>query len=59
MIFPKFAWAKVLIPIRLFSQQITCADQDSFVRGGPTLTKFFLVYEGREDPAGNHRPASE
>ena len=28
----------------------TCADPESFVRGGPTLT-FFLVYEGREDPS--------
>ena len=26
-----------------------CADPESFVRGGPTLT-FFLVDEGREDP---------
>ena len=29
---------------------ITCADPESFVRGGPTLTAFFfLVDEGRED----------
>ena len=31
----------------------TCADPDSFVRGGPTLTTFccvFLVDEGRENP---------
>ena len=27
----------------------TCADTESFVRGGPTLTKFFKVDEGRED----------
>ena len=27
----------------------TCADQESFARGGPTLTFFFLVDEGRED----------
>ena len=26
------------------------------VRGGPTLI-FFLVNEGRKDPAGHHRPA--
>ena len=29
--------------------QDTCADPDSFVRGGPTLT-IVLVDEGREDP---------
>ena len=29
--------------------QYTCADPDSFVRGGPTLT-IFLVDKGREDP---------
>ena len=28
----------------------TCADPESFVRGGPTLTTFFLVGEGRDDP---------
>ena len=30
-----------------------CADSESFVRGGPTLTTFFifLVDEGREDPS--------
>ena len=31
----------------------TCADPESIVRGGPTLTRFFfffLVDEGREDP---------
>ena len=31
-----------------------CADPESFVRGGPTLTGFFLFFflvdEGREDP---------
>ena len=26
----------------------TCADPGSFVRGGPTLTTFFLVDQGRE-----------
>ena len=26
------------------------ADPESFVREGPTLTTFFLVDEGREDP---------
>ena len=25
---------------------IPCADPESFVRGGPALTTFFLVYEG-------------
>ena len=33
---------------------------DRFATGGPTLTTFFcLVYEGREDPIGHHRHASE
>ena len=27
-----------------------CADPESFVRGGPTLTLFFLVDEERKDP---------
>ena len=27
-----------------------CADPESFVRGGPTLSLFFLVDEGKEDP---------
>ena len=27
-----------------------CADPDSFARGGPALTTFFLVDEGRKDP---------
>ena len=29
---------------------LACADPESFVRGGPTLTTFFLVDEEREDP---------
>ena len=40
------------------STYITCADPESFVRGGPTLTFFFfllffffLVDESREDPS--------
>ena len=28
-----------------------CAGPESFVRVGPTLTTFFLVDEGREDPS--------
>ena len=28
----------------------TCVDPENFVRGGPTLTFFFLVDEGWEDP---------
>ena len=28
----------------------SCADPESFVRGGPTRTRVFLVDEGREDP---------
>ena len=28
--------------------QLPCADPESFVRGGPTLTTFF--FEGKEDP---------
>ena len=49
-----------------------CADPESFVRGGPTLTLFFVVVvvfflggvvdEGREDQillkAGHHQPSS-
>ena len=27
-----------------------CADQESFVRGDPTLLTFFLADEGKEDP---------
>ena len=40
-------------------------DPESFVRGGPTLIKFFssFSFEGREAPKtlkeGNYRPASE
>ena len=30
---------------------ISCADPESFVRGGPTLTTFFFKFdEGRKDP---------
>ena len=29
---------------------MTCADSESFVRGGPTLTMLFLVDEGWDDP---------
>ena len=33
---------------------VACADQESFVRGGPTLTTFFFLSflgdEGRKDP---------
>ena len=28
---------------------MTCADPERFVRGGPTLTMFFLADEGRDD----------
>ena len=31
----------------------SCVDPESFVRGGPTLTFFYLVDEGREDPKTN------
>ena len=37
----------------LFRIAIACADPESFVRGGLTLTRFFccfLVDEGRKDP---------
>ena len=38
----------------LFRIAIACAGPESFVRGGPTLTRFFcccfLVDEGRKDP---------
>ena len=42
--------------------KISCADPESFIRGGPTLTFFvcYLVDEGREDPNITIRwPASE
>ena len=31
-------------------QYRSCADPESSVRGDPTLTTFFLLDEGREDP---------
>ena len=39
----------------------SCTDPERFVRGGPTLTKVFLVDERIKIPlsAGHHRPASE
>ena len=52
----------------VYGVNIICADPESFVRGGPTLTTFivilfFLVDEGRDDPktlkTGHHRPTSE
>ena len=40
----------------------SCADPESFARGGPTLT-LFLFDEGKEDQnplkGSHHRPASE
>ena len=34
-----------------YSSFKACAEPDSFIRGGPTLTTFFLpVDEGRDDP---------
>ena len=45
--------------------QMACADPESFVRGGPTLTLFFLFFydEGREDQnttiTDHHWPASK
>ena len=30
--------------------KVSCADPESFVRGGPNLITFFLVVEGIEDP---------
>ena len=29
---------------------VSCVDPERFVGGGPTLTTFFLVDEGRDDP---------
>ena len=39
----------------------SCTNPERFVRGGPTLTKVFLVDERIKIPqsAGHHRPASE
>ena len=33
-----------------YSVLMACADPESFSRGDPTLTTFFLVDDGREDP---------
>ena len=38
------------IILLFFSYDSTCADPECFVRGGPTLTGFFIVDKGREDP---------
>ena len=40
-------WVGLQCVIVLFSDH-TCADPESFARGGPTLTSFFD--EGKEDP---------
>ena len=32
------------------TRELSCADLESFVRGGPNLITFFLVNEGMEDP---------
>ena len=36
--------------MKLYYVHMSCEDPGSFVRGGPTLTTFVLVDEGREDP---------
>ena len=41
-------WNKLVINLGLYYNYFSCADPESFVRGGPTLTTF-LVVEGRED----------
>ena len=40
---------------------ISCADPEIFVRGGPLLTSFFLEYESIQIPlnADHHWPASK
>ena len=44
-------------------EDTACADPDFFFIGGPILTTFCIVDEGREYPnttkMGHHRPASE
>ena len=35
---------------KLFKVRQPCADPESFVRGGPTVTGVFFVDEGRRDP---------
>ena len=51
---------EVTYPVKLFEllqniqvnnlfRSIPCADPESFVRGGPSLTKFLSLHEGRED----------
>ena len=51
---PTWPWRNIL--------EQSCADPDSFVRRGPTLTPLFLVDEGIEAPnttkTGHNRPAS-
>ena len=46
-----------------FSVCKACADPESFARGGPTLTTFFLLMRGGRIQislkAGRHRPTSE
>ena len=36
--------------VLLYQITTSCADPESFVREGPTLTVFFFGDEGREDP---------
>ena len=45
-----FSVLLISLQISLFCA-LTCADPDSFAKGGPTLTMFFLVDEWRKDPS--------
>ena len=42
-------WVRIYSQFYAYSIDATCLDPESYVRGGPTLTLFFLVDEGRED----------
>ena len=51
-----------LVMIKKFSVNLACADPESFVREGQTLTMFFFTVDERIQilrKAGHHRPASE
>ena len=50
---PKLLW------FQRSNVQFACADPKSFIRGGPTLTTFFLVEGIMPLKVGHHRPASD
>ena len=62
-----FAALSYMIMRHITSVYASCADPESFVRGGPTLTRLFFLVDGERIKmrikmplkVGNHRPASE